>query len=77
MVHDLVATAPTRGAIHSTKIQIGPTGKSGPPQKADQKFWLNASRPRLTKLITLTSDNTNLIYTQTCVLTSVLKCVYS
>ena len=23
------------GAIHSTKILIGPTGKSGPPQKVD------------------------------------------
>ena len=23
------------GAIHSTKIQTGPTGKSGPPQKVD------------------------------------------
>ena len=26
------------GAIHSTKIQTGPTGKSGPPQKVDQSF---------------------------------------
>ena len=26
------------GAIHSTKIQTGPTGKSGPPQKVDQFF---------------------------------------
>ena len=26
------------GAIHSTKIQTGPTGKSGPPQKVDQLF---------------------------------------
>ena len=25
-----------RGAIHSTKIPTGPTGKSGPPQKVDQ-----------------------------------------
>ena len=23
------------GVIHSTKIQTGPTGKSGPPQKMD------------------------------------------
>ena len=28
-------TAQTRGAIHSTKIPTGPTGKSGPPQKVD------------------------------------------
>ena len=28
----------TRGAIHSTKIQTGPTGKRGPPQKVDQFF---------------------------------------
>ena len=26
------------GAIHSTKIQTGPTGKRGPPQKVDQYF---------------------------------------
>ena len=26
------------GAIHSTKIQNGPTGKRGPPQKVDQFF---------------------------------------
>lgn len=26
------------GAVHSTKIQTGPTGKSGPPQKVDQFF---------------------------------------
>ena len=26
------------GAIHSTKIQTGPTVKSGPPQKVDQFF---------------------------------------
>ena len=26
------------GAIHSTKIPTGPTGKSGPPQKVDQFF---------------------------------------
>ena len=26
------------GAIHSTKIQTGPTGKSGPPQRVDQFF---------------------------------------
>ena len=28
----------TKGAIHSTKIQTGPTGKRGPPQKVDQFF---------------------------------------
>ena len=28
----------TRGAIHSTKIQTGPTRKRGPPQKVDQFF---------------------------------------
>ena len=44
------------GAIHSTKIPIGPTWKSGPPQKVDRtdplsfgpkfrKFWLNGSHP--------------------------------
>ena len=27
-----------KGAIHSTKIPTGPTGKSGPPQKVDQFF---------------------------------------
>ena len=26
------------GEIHSNKIQTGPTGKSGPPQKVDQFF---------------------------------------
>ena len=26
------------GAIHSTKIQTGPTGKSGPHQKVDHFF---------------------------------------
>ena len=26
------------GAIHSTKIQTGPTGKRGPPQEVDQFF---------------------------------------
>ena len=26
------------GAIHSTKIPTGPTGKSGPPQKVDPFF---------------------------------------
>ena len=26
------------GAIHSTKIQTGPTGKRGPPQKVDLFF---------------------------------------
>ena len=30
------------GAIHSTKIQTGPTGKRGPPQKVDQ-FFRNVS----------------------------------
>ena len=28
----------SKGAIHSTKIQTGPTGKSGPPQKVDLFF---------------------------------------
>ena len=28
----------TLGAIHSTKIPTGPTGKSGPPQKVDPFF---------------------------------------
>ena len=28
----------TTGAIHSTKIPTGPTGKSGPPQKVDEFF---------------------------------------
>ena len=28
----------TLGAIHSTKIQTGPTGKRGPPQKVDLFF---------------------------------------
>ena len=28
----------TMGAIHSTKIPTGPTGKSGPPQKVDPFF---------------------------------------
>ena len=32
------AAKETRGAIHSTKIRIGPTGKRGPPQKVDQFF---------------------------------------
>ena len=27
-----------KGAIHSTKIPTGPTGKSGPPQKVDPFF---------------------------------------
>ena len=27
------------GAIHSTKIPTGPTGKIGLPQKVDQFFW--------------------------------------
>ena len=27
-----------KGAIHSTKIQTGPNGKSGPPQMVDQFF---------------------------------------
>ena len=28
----------SKGAIHSTKIPTGPTGKSGPPQKVDPFF---------------------------------------
>ena len=35
-------TAVSLGAIHSTKIPTGPTGKSGPPQKVDP-FFLNFS----------------------------------
>ena len=31
-------TKKTKGAIHSTKIPTGPTGKSGPPQKVDPFF---------------------------------------
>ena len=30
--------ARTLGAIHSTKIPTGPTGKRGPPQKVDPFF---------------------------------------
>ena len=30
--------AETTGAIHSTKIPTGPTGKRGPPQKVDPFF---------------------------------------
>ena len=30
--------ARSMGAIHSTKIQTGPTGKRGPPQKVDPFF---------------------------------------
>ena len=39
-VSDLVSLQPSQilGAIHSTKIQTGPTGKRGPPQKEDQFF---------------------------------------
>ena len=33
------------GAIHLIKIQTGPTGKSGPPQKVDQFFWLDRTDP--------------------------------
>ena len=32
------------GAIHSIKIQTGPTGKSGPPQKVDQFFSVGPNR---------------------------------
>ena len=52
------------GAIHSTKIPTGPTGKSGPSQKVDpffsklfllhrnfRKFWLNGTRPDRAYLI--------------------------
>ena len=28
----------TKGVIHSTKLQTGPTGKRGPPQKVDLFF---------------------------------------
>ena len=34
---DVIITE-TRGAIHSTNIQTGPTGKRGPPQKVDLFF---------------------------------------
>ena len=51
MVHDLVVTAPTRGAIHSTKIQIGPTGKSGPPQKANQFFRTFPVGPKFPEIL--------------------------
>ena len=33
------------GAIHSIKIQTGPTGKSGPPHKVDQFFRLDRTDP--------------------------------
>ena len=33
------------GAIHSIKIQTGPTEKSGPPQKVDQFFRLDRTDP--------------------------------
>ena len=36
------APSETKDAIHSTKIQIGPTAKRGPPQKMD-KFFRNFS----------------------------------
>ena len=32
------APSETKGAIHSTKIPTGPTGKIGPPQKVDPFF---------------------------------------
>ena len=34
----VLITKPSLGAIHSTKIPTGPTGKSGPPQKVDLFF---------------------------------------
>ena len=37
-----MTTPITTGMIHSTKIQSGPTGKSGPSQKVD-KFFRNFS----------------------------------
>ena len=33
-----ISVAFNLGAIHSTKIQTGPTGKRGPPQKVDPFF---------------------------------------
>ena len=33
-----IVTVEVMGAIHSTKIPTGPTGKSGPPQKVDPLF---------------------------------------
>ena len=33
-----ISKGKTGDAIHSTKIQTGPTGKRGPPQKVDQFF---------------------------------------
>ena len=36
--HQLVTKTEFRGAIHSTKIPTGPTGKRGPPQKMDPFF---------------------------------------
>ena len=35
---DLPGSPMSMGAIHSTKIPTGATGKSGPPQKVDQYF---------------------------------------
>ena len=35
---DLPRSPMSMGAIHSTKIPTGATGKSGPPQKVDQYF---------------------------------------
>ena len=32
-----------KGAIHSTKVPTGPTGKSGPPQKVVDPFFRNFS----------------------------------
>ena len=35
---DFVHSHVSKGAIHSTKVPTGPTGKSGPPQKVDPFF---------------------------------------
>ena len=35
---DAITQTETWGAIHSTKMQTGPTGKRGPSQKVDQFF---------------------------------------
>ena len=38
------------GAIHSTKIPTGPTGKKGPPQKVDP-FSRNFFGPKFPKIL--------------------------
>ena len=47
-----------KGAIHSTKIQTGPNGKSGPPQMVDHFFTTFLVRPnRFTEFWTEISGN--------------------